>query len=202
MRRIQAEGRLEDALSALVRALTACGAPWMIIGGVAIIARGVRRMTTDVDAVVQGDAIAPDALIAVLSKHRIQPRIDDALGFARENLVLLLRHEPTGVDLDVSLAWSGFEREAIEARTEAKYGRVKAWMATPEDLIVFKAVAARPKDLEDAETLLVLYPAVDVERVRRRVLELAELAGDEELAVSFERVIRRAAGGTATPPRR
>ena len=32
----------------------------MIIGDMAVIARGVRRMTTDVDAVVQGDNIGLD----------------------------------------------------------------------------------------------------------------------------------------------
>jgi hypothetical protein len=43
------ERLLESALSALTRALTTSGAPWMVIGGIALIARGVRRFTTDID---------------------------------------------------------------------------------------------------------------------------------------------------------
>jgi hypothetical protein len=186
------ERKLEDALAALVRALTASAAPWMIIGGVAVIARGVRRMTTDVDAVVRGDAIGAEQLLVLLASERILPRIEGAEAFARENLVLLLRHEVTGVDLDVSFAWSGFEHAALAASTPARYGRVVAPMATPEDLIVFKAIAARPKDLEDAETLLLLYPDVDVARARRRVGELAALAEDDCLAAGLEKVIDRA----------
>jgi hypothetical protein len=30
----------------------------MVIGGIAVIARGVRRLTTDIDAAVRGDAIS------------------------------------------------------------------------------------------------------------------------------------------------
>ena len=182
---------IELALAALVRGLDSSRAPWMIIGGIAIIARGVRRMTTDIDAAVRGDAVTTSQLVVALAKQRIGPRIADAVAFARKNLVLLMRHEPTGVDLDLSLAWSGFELAALEARTEAKYGRVGAFMATAEDLVVFKAVAARPRDLEDAEALLTLYPSINVARVRRMVKELAELAEAEEIVTLFEEALAR-----------
>ena len=122
----------------------------MIIGGIATIVRGVRRMTADIDAVVRGDDIRPRALLGILAKHRIAPRIERALEFARENLVLLLRHQPSGVDLDLSFGWTRFEHDALERRETARYGRVAAPMARAEDLVVFKAMAARPKDVEDA----------------------------------------------------
>lgn len=114
-KRAGGESLLEGALAALALALTSTGAPWMIIGGIAVIAHGVRRFTTDIDAAVRGDAISVDRLIAALDRHEIIPRIPNASTFARENLVLLARHAPTGVDLDVSLAWSTFEHDAIEA---------------------------------------------------------------------------------------
>lgn len=120
------------------------------------------------------------------------------LRFAEPNLVLLVRHEQTGVDLDISLAWSGFENEALRAREEARFGRARAPMATPEVLVVFKAIAARPKDLEDAEALLALHPDIDVARVRTHVRQLAELAGDEKIVKGFEAVVAR----TRALPRR
>lgn len=184
--------RLEQALKALSRALAATDAPWMIIGGVAVIAHGVRRLTTDIDATVRGDATSPERLLAELAKTDIRPRIDDALAFAKANLVLLVRHEPTGVDLDVSLAWSAFEHAALEARRTARFGRVDVPMATPTDLVVLKTLAGRPKDLEDVEALLVMFPDVDLRRARRYVRELADVAGDEAIARDLEHVIRRA----------
>ncbi len=163
----------------------------MVIGGIAIIGRGVRRFTTDVDVAVRGDAVKPEALIEECARQHIVPRMDDALEFARVNLVLLLRHQPTGVDIDASLAWTAFEHEALEAREEARFGRVMVPMATPEDLVVFKIIAARPKDLEDAEALLVLYPELNLARVRARVAELAELAEAPELGAGLDAILER-----------
>ncbi len=182
---------MEDALAALGRALDAYGAPWMIIGGIAAIGRGVRRLTTDIDAVVKGDAVDIAGLVAFLAKRGIRSRIEKPVAFAEQNLVLLMRHEASGVDFDISLGWSGFENEALEARAEARFGRVRVPMAAPADLIVFKTIAGRPKDLEDAESLLVLHPDLDVQRARRHVRQLAALAGEDELAQQFERIVAR-----------
>lgn len=162
----------------------------MIIGGIALIARGVRRMTTDIDAAVRGDAITPERLLDVLAEHGIAPRISGAVAFARKNLVLLLRHEG-GVDLDVSFGWSAFEHDALDAATTATFGRVDAKMATPADLIVLKVVAGRAKDLEDTEALLLLYPKLPKAALRARVAELAELAEVPELVSSFDAIVKR-----------
>lgn len=47
-----ADRGLLDALRALSAALREAGAPSMIIGGIAVIARGVPRLTVDIDATV------------------------------------------------------------------------------------------------------------------------------------------------------
>lgn len=68
----------------------------MLIGGLAVIARGVRRFTTDIDAVVQGDAVELDRLLQSLARNHIVPRIPDAKVFATANLILLAVHDPSG----------------------------------------------------------------------------------------------------------
>jgi hypothetical protein len=195
--------RLEQALRDLARALSSTGAQWMVIGGIASIARGVRRFTADIDAAVRGDEIQIDALLAALVGKRILPRIPNAEQFARENLVLLVRHEPSGIELDVSLAWTEFEHEAIAAATVTSFGSVKAPMSRPEDLIIFKAIAGRGKDLDDVTALLTLYPKLDMTRVRAWVRELASLADAPELAHGLERAIAAAASprGAARGPK-
>jgi hypothetical protein len=185
--------RIEDALAALSGALSEVAAPWMVIGGIAVIAHGVQRMTTDIDAVIQGDAVSVHALIASLRRYQIVPRLDNAEAFAAANLVLLMRHRPTEVDLDLSFGWTVFEHEALAARARTRYGDVAAPMARVEDLLVFKAMAGRPHDIDDAVTLLTLYPRIDLTRVRGRVAELAELAEDPELMLGLERILRAAA---------
>lgn len=87
----------------------------MIIGGIAVIARGVPRLTRDVDATVAGGIIDLSAILDVLRPHGVVPRIDDVAAFAAENQVVLLQHEPSGVDVDLSLAWLPFELDALAA---------------------------------------------------------------------------------------
>jgi hypothetical protein len=188
-KRGRSERLLERALDALSRALTESGAPWMVIGGIAVIARGVRRFTTDIDAAVRGDAVRPKKLLEVFRKHGIVTRIPRALSFADANLVLLLRHERTGVDLDVSLAWSAFEHEALAGSTLADFGSIRVPMCTAADLVVFKAIASRPVDLADAEALLALYPDIDTARARRRVAELSALADAPQVLKEFDALV-------------
>ena len=199
--------RLEDALRALSSALTERGVPWSVIGGVAVITHGVRRMTTDIDAVVAGDELEPAAALELLAQHGFEPRMDAAVEFATMNLVLLLRHAPTGVDVDLSFGWTEFERRAIAASMEMSFGRVRAPVTRPAHLVAFKAIAGRVKDLEDATTLLLLHPDIDTLAVRRQVEELAALAEAPELIAGLDRVLRDAeaarhdaASAPATPP--
>jgi hypothetical protein len=189
--------RIQQALAAFVSALKGSKIPWMVIGGIAIIARGVRRMTTDIDAVVQGDRVDVSTLLRLLAKTRIVPRIDNADAFARDNMILLLRHDPTGVQFDVSFAWTAFEHEAIAACTDTKYGSVVAPMARAEDLVVFKAMAARPIDIEDASALLLMHRDIDLDRVRLRLGELAAMSDEPGLAAGLERVIKRSTAAAA-----
>jgi hypothetical protein len=101
--RSSGDRKLETALADLAAALNATAVPWMVIGGIAVIARGVRRMTTDIDATVRGDQLDVASLLKALAKKRIVPRIRDAERFVSESLVLLLKHQPTSVEIDVSM---------------------------------------------------------------------------------------------------
>ncbi len=182
----QASRQLEEALEDLTTALCSTGAQWMVIGGIAVIARGVRRFTSDIDAAIRGDQVSVSAAIKALAKRRIVPRIPNAEAFARDNLVLLLRHASSDVEFDVSFAWTQFEHEAIGAATTARFGATKAPMAQAEDLVVFKAIAGRGKDHDDAVALLTLYPDANLMRIRSRVKALAELADAPQLVGGLE----------------
>lgn len=146
-------------------------------------------MTMDIDVVVRGDETTPAAMLRALATRRIVSRINDAEAFARKWLVLLLRHKPTGVDLDLSFGWTTFEHEALEARSDAAYGSVVVPMARAEDLVIFQAMAARPTDIEDATALMLMHKDIDIDRVRRHLAELAVLADEPSLTSGLEAVI-------------
>jgi hypothetical protein len=195
-----AEKRFSTAIDALERALARGGAH-MLIGGVAVIARGVRRLTDDVDAAVWAEGTDLGELLARLAKQKIQPRIRDATAFARQNQVLLLRHSPSGIEIDLSLAWLPFERAALERADSIAIGRRRVPVAAPGDLIVYKAIAARARDLSDIERLLEIHGhAIDLKLVKRTIEELADALERPELVEGFERIVRatkaRRASGT------
>src|SRR5687768_7958967 len=137
---------LRAAVAAVARSLSEMPAPGMLIGGIAVIARGVPRTTRDVDATVSAPTGHLEDLLHIFEKHDLGQRIDDALAFAHANQVLLLRHAPSGVDVDVSLAWLPFELEAINAADKLTVGEVRVPVARPEDLVIYKAIAWRPQD--------------------------------------------------------
>ena len=191
-----ASNRVLGAAKALNAALRELKRPYLVIGGIAVIARGAARFTADVDATVWAEGLAFEDLVDVLSRHGIHGRIPDLFDFARENQVLLLVHKSTRTEVDVSLGWLPFEREAMRRATHVSFGRARIPTATAEDLIVLKALAWRDKDRIDIEHLAGLYGRrLDLRYILRHVTQLAELADLPERSRELEMLIRRTAGG-------
>jgi hypothetical protein len=173
-------------------ALDELGAPSMIIGGIAVIAAGVPRETVDIDATVLGRSATLDDTVAALSRHGITPRVDDAIQFARERQVLLLRHV-SGVTMELSFAWFPFEEEALSHALQATVQSVSVRLARPEDLIIYKAAAWRDRDRSDIERLLVLHiDEIDLDRVRTLVGEITAALGEPNRLQVLDEMIARA----------
>jgi predicted nucleotidyltransferase len=88
--------------------------------------------------------------------------------------VLLLRHASSGTDIDLSLGILPFEIEMIERSVVVTIGEFKLRLPTPEDLIIMKAVAHRPKDLLDIKAVAASHPGLDQERIRFWVEQFSE----------------------------
>lgn len=195
-----ADTQLLAGLSALAAALEDVGAPSMIIGGIAVMARGVPRQTIDVDATVWGEGVDVAQLFAVLAEHDIVARIPDAEQLARSRQVLLLRHGPSGTPIDVSLAWLPFEQEALASAEVLRFGGIALRVARAEDLVILKAVAWRDRDRADIERLLLRHGAsIDLGRVRRTVGEFAEVLEAPERVAELDEIIERATGSADHP---
>lgn len=186
---------LAAALRALSRALARVGKPYMLIGGVAVIARGVRRITQDVDAALWAEDVDVDDLLRVLKEHGISPRIPKAAEFARERQVLLLVHRPSKTPLDLSFSWLPFEKRALERAETLVLEGVRVRVASPQDLIIYKAVAWRERDRTDIERLLLRHAKrIDLAEVRSAVAEFARALEAPERVVEFDQLVDRAIG--------
>jgi Nucleotidyl transferase of unknown function (DUF2204) len=177
------------ALADLVKWLDATQMPSMIIGGVAASILGQPRLTHDIDVL----AILPDAdwaaAAASATRFGIVPRIDDALAFARRSRVLLLRHSESGIDLDITFGGLSFEHAAVASSQAHRIGGVLLRLPRVEDLLVMKAVARRPKDLQDIQGLLAAHPEADVALVRKWVGEFAAAMSTPDMLDEFNRLV-------------
>lgn len=182
-----------DALAAVQRGLDALGAPSMIIGGVAVIALGVPRLTVDIDATVEAASIEVERLSQALAGQAIVPRMPEARAFARERQVYLAVHEASGIPVDVSLAWLPFEADALRASRSIDFAGVRIRIPRPEDLLIYKLIASRARDLDDAEGLLLLHGAtMDLPRIRTTVKQFADVLEDAERTKALETLIAKA----------
>jgi predicted nucleotidyltransferase len=146
----------------------------VIIGGVAASLMGTPRYTVDLDAVFLLNLEDIPGLLKAAAVQGIEPRIPDPVGFARKNRILLLRHVASGTDIDLSLGILPFEIEMVERSTVSEIGTLCLRLPTPEDLIILKAVAHRPKDLEDIQAIARSHPVMDMERIKYWVKQFGE----------------------------
>ncbi len=83
-------------MAAIERALKKVDAPSAVIGGLAVIARGVPRFTEDIDATVVAANLDLPGMLAALRREKIVPRIGDWKDLVERAQILLLVHRPTG----------------------------------------------------------------------------------------------------------
>jgi hypothetical protein len=182
---------LGAALAAVTKWLTAAGVEFAIIGGVAASLRGHPRLTKDVDVVVHAEEGTWEPLMRRGARHGLHPRIDDALPFARITRVLLLVHQPSRIEVDVSLGMLPFELELIARARPLRHGRLVFPLASAEDLVVMKSLALRPRDIADIEGIVASVPDLDIARIRATVALLsAALESDDHLA-ALNAILRR-----------
>jgi len=183
--------RLIGAVAGLTAWLKDQGVPGAFIGGLAANLLGRPRITKDVDAVVLLGNLRLESFLAAGPRFGFAPRISDATKFAAKNRVLLLVHEPSKTDVDVSLGVLPFEQECVDRASIITVAGVSFPLVSPEDLIVMKALARRARDVADIEAVLDVQPAVDLERVRDWVRQFAEVLEAPDILDDLERILAR-----------
>lgn len=168
-----------------------CGVRGMIIGGLAVALRSKARTTVDVDAIVLAPESAWPAFLKSGRSHHFTSRMPDPLSFAQTNRMLLLRHVPSGKQVDMSLGSLPFEEEAVGRATILKLQRLSLPVATVEDLIILKAVARRSIDYADIINLLDINPEIDREMIRRHVEAFAQALEAPEVFTKLDELLAK-----------
>jgi Nucleotidyl transferase of unknown function (DUF2204) len=178
-------------LADLAKWLGGIPAKSVIIGGVAVSFLGRPRFTHDIDTLT----ILPESVwehaLATAPSFGIVARIDDALALARRSRVFLLRHVASSIDIDVIIGGLPFEQNTVDNAVFHHVGGLDIPLPRVEDLMIMKAVAHRPQDMLDLQTLLQANPTVDVDTVRRWVREFGIATAMSDLIEDFDKAVVR-----------
>ena len=179
-----------ELLTALKDVLARWGR-WYVFGAQAVIAYGVPRLSADVDVTLQLVPEEPERFAREMEAAGFALRVDDP-DFVRRTRVMPFVHLATAMPLDVVLAGSGLEDEFLDRARAVDIGGTTVPLIDPEDLIIAKVLAGRPKDIEDAHGLWRLRGRdLDTGRIRRTLGLLEQALGQSDLLSAFEAILRR-----------
>jgi predicted nucleotidyltransferase len=166
-------------LERIASGLAARGISYMVIGGQAVLLHGEARLTRDIDITL---GVGPEGLSAILNLAQEcgwQTEPEDPESFVERTMVLPCSDPVSGMRIDFIFSFSPYEQEAIAHAVPVRMGSADVRFASVEDLLIHKVVAGRPRDIEDARSVLLKHPAADRTYILRWLGELdAALDGD------------------------
>lgn len=169
-------------LAGLGRALRRHRLPFMFVGGQAVLLHGAPRLTHDVDVTV---GVSPEQVrdvLAACEEIDLEVVVADPAGFAAETFVCPARHRPTGVRVDFIFSDTVYERRAISRAVGVELAGEALPFAAAEDLLLLKLFAGRPRDLEDARSIVSRQQGrLDWPYLERWAEEFAGVDGREDL---------------------
>jgi hypothetical protein len=152
------------------------GWAFAIMGGFAVRAHAFPRATYDIDFMVSVKLDDLSTLVSFLREFEV-PEIYDTGWVDRVAgmpIVKAKKHlrEDKFFDFDVFLFETPSQHSVLARRKKYVLADRQVWMCTPEDLLLFKLIANRPRDLMDAYDLLSMQPLLDVKYLKHWATQL------------------------------
>lgn len=150
------------------------------IGGLALQAWGEARVTRDVDvAVMTGFGNEREVIMRILDV--VPSRHPDPIEFAVANRVIL-GQSPEGIGIDIGLSAFPYEEQMLARCVDVELvPGVVLPLAGPEDLIIQKVFAGRPRDWDDVRGVIARRGSlIDWSLIERELIPLLDLIEDSE----------------------
>ncbi len=144
----------EELLARLASGLDRKGIPFMLIGGQAVLLHGDPRLTQDIDLTLGvGPARWPE-IAGACDEIGLDPLPDPIGPFVTSTFVLPSMDRATGVRVDLIFSTTPYEAQAIDRAVRVEVGGTAVPFVTAEDLIIHKLFAGRPRDVDDAQSVV------------------------------------------------
>jgi hypothetical protein len=179
-----------ELLAALSLALADLHVGWYVFGAQAVLQWGRPRFTEDVDVTVLAGSVGTSQLIDHLEQQGFERRPEGTPAFVEQTRVIPLVFSRTGWALDLVMGGPGLEEDFLRRSISVALSPdLSVRVISPEDLIVTKVLAGRPKDLDDARgILLARADTLDSGAVRQTLAMLESALGVSDLTPAFERL--------------
>jgi hypothetical protein len=166
-----------ESLHTLVELLDQLSIEYAVMGGFAVRAHGVPRPTYDIDLTIVVDrARFPELFDRLRDYDFAVPEVYETgwVDRVRELPLLKLRRfiRDESLDVDVFLVESNFLAEVMQRRSRLDAEGQMLWVVSPEDLVLFKLLAGRPRDWGDVADVLFIQGSLDELYMRRWAREL------------------------------
>ena len=187
--------QLFRSVKVLQQRLSDAGIPSIVIGGAAVGTWGEPRVTRDVDLKVLLKREDADRLLALLAPDYISLLPDPRAALRKQ--AMLFVEDAAGVRLDLLLADTPYDVEAIRRGCDVEVAPgVALRLCTPEDLILYKLISTRPRDHEDARSVVRRQGDALDDRYVLDWLRQFESALDDSTLVAEYRRLRHEAGSS------
>jgi hypothetical protein len=143
-----------------------------LVGALARAVWARPRASTDVDFAVAYDPERLPLLYEALTRARFERTMELRAASEKDELPEL--------SVDFLVTHTPFEQEALSRRVSAIVGPVHTFVVSPEDLIVYKLLAGRPKDWDDMADVVATRAAAGQQLDWAYIQRWAEAWGVEE----------------------
>ncbi|MDX9722286.1 MAG: DUF6036 family nucleotidyltransferase [Myxococcota bacterium] len=168
----------------VARILAELDCRWYLFGAQAVNLYARPRLSADVDVTVELDASLLTTMIDKMQAQRfdVPVPVEERAAFIAETRVLPFVHRESGLGVDLVLAGPGLESLFFQRLRFVPLEDMQIPVLCPEDLVVSKILAARPKDLDDAANILrALRASLRVDMIEALLAELEEALGQSDL---------------------
>lgn len=180
----------EELLKRISSALNSAGIPYMIIGGQAVLIYGEPRLTRDIDITLGIGTDQLSQIFSIAKKLKLTFLPSDPSEFARKTWVLPCQDEKSKIRIDFIFSFTPYERQAIEKAKDIKMGETKVRVASPEDVIIHKLFAGRPRDIEDVRSILIKNPDINVSYIKKWLKEFEKISPEKNLLKMFQACLK------------
>jgi hypothetical protein len=180
----------EDLIVRIARALKDGSLPYMIIGGQAVLLYGTPRLTKDIDITLGVSVDALAKTVEIIRRAGLEIIPESFEDFVAKTFVLPTKDQSTGIRVDFIFSYSLYERQAINRANPVFLQGTALMFASVEDVLVNKIFAGRPRDIEDARSIILKNPDFDREYTMKWLREFDRSMESVAFTRQFEDLLK------------